>query len=821
MWADNAVYTFNTDAGISALGITKPSAGAGTNLSTTNPYVVSGVSMSVTNGASTATRVWNSNGTLDLRIYSGSKLTFQPPTGNIITSIVLAGNTVGGFTANGGTFSAGTWEGSSSSVELTATGTEKINTITVTYEVGTVPSISADAVDLAYDATNGSIDYTISNPSSPAGTLTAAVTAGNEGSWLTVGAVSNTSVALTSEANPTTAARTATVTLTYTYNTNQTVTKDVIVTQAANPNAFDKISSVTAVSTAYKVKGTVVATSAKGLVIGDGTGYVYYYKNGAVTQSIGDMITISGTTGSYNHVLQFPNTATVGEAATSGYTTNTPTVTVVDATAIATYNADLHLSDYVQFQGTLAKNSSNYDITVGTATARISYPTDAQKTALDALVSKTVRVKGYFTGFSSSNFTVMLESAEEVPVPTINASNVTIEYDATSGEIAYTVSNPKGATLTAALTDGNWISDIAVAADKVTFTATANTGAKRTATITLSYAEAEDKVVTITQNSFPIASLPFAFDGGKDDADTAPGLTQNGLGSDYGSSPKLKFDGTGDYLILKIDEVPGTLTFDVKGNGAGSDPWAGTFKVQASSDGNDYSDLKVYTSLENTTTERFILGSTVRYIKWIYTNKSIGNVALGNINLSAYSSTISITPAKEYTTLTCPYALNFTDVTGLEAYIATEVSGGSVKMTQVNKVPAGTGLVLKATTPGSAVNVPVFDGTGADDVEDNKMAGSATTTTAVAENAGYILSGGVFQPSSGGDLPAGKAYLNVAVPSSGAPVLNLNFGDETTGIKTIDNSQFTIDNVYDLQGRRVAQPTKGLYIVNGKKVVIK
>ena len=51
----------------------------------------------------------------------------------VIKKIVLAGNTVGGFTANVGSFNAGTWEGASTSVVLTATGTEKINTITVTY----------------------------------------------------------------------------------------------------------------------------------------------------------------------------------------------------------------------------------------------------------------------------------------------------------------------------------------------------------------------------------------------------------------------------------------------------------------------------------------------------------------------------------------------------------------------------------------------------------------------------------------------------------------------------------------------------------------
>ena len=180
----------------------------------------------------------------------------------------------------------------------------------------------------------------------------------------------------------------------------------------------------------------------------------------------------------------------------------------------------------------------------------------------------------------------------------------------------------------------------------------------------------------------------------------------------------------------------------------------------------------------------------------------------------------SITPAKTYTTLTSAYALDFTGLAGLEAYIATSVSAGSVQLTQVNKVPANTGLVLKATTSGSAVNVPVFDGTGADDVSANKMAGSATATTAVAADAGYILKDGVFQPSSGGDLPAGKAYLNIAVS---APMLYIDFGGTTSISEELrmKSEEFATAPVYNLAGQRVAQPTKGLYIVNGKKVIIK
>ena len=51
--------------------------------------------------------------------------------------------------------------------------------------------------------------------------------------------------------------------------------------------------------------------------------------------------------------------------------------------------------------------------------------------------------------------------------------------------------------------------------------------------------------------------------------------------------------------------------------------------------------------------------------------------------------------------------------------------------------------------------------------------------------------------------------------------LEIEYEDETTAIISIKNGQVDSVTYYDLQGRRVAQPTKGLFIVNGKKVVVK
>lgn len=69
------------------------------------------------------------------------------------------------------------------------------------------------------------------------------------------------------------------------------------------------------------------------------------------------------------------------------------------------------------------------------------------------------------------------------------------------------------------------------------------------------------------------------------------------------------------------------------------------------------------------------------------------------------------------------------------------------------------------------------------------------------------------------DLAANKAYLALQQRSSGQSFIGINPGGES-GIENIITTNDD-SNVYDLQGRRVAQPQKGLYIVNGKKVIIK
>jgi hypothetical protein len=407
--------------------------------------------------------------------------------------------------------------------------------------------------------------------------------------------------------------------------------------------------------------------------------------------------------------------------------------------------------------------------------------------------------------------------ATGTPAPIINASNVTIDSEATSGEITYTIDNPTGASLTAAeKQEYDWISNVTVTASKVTFTTTVNTGAQRVGYITLSYEGAQSKDVKITQSAtYGTASLPFAFDSGKSDIETTAGLTHTGLGTDYDYSPKLKFDNTGDYLILKINGAAQKLYFDIKGNSFSG----GTFKVQTSVDGVAYTDLESYATLSAVSHEVLDLTSTVRYIKWIYTTKSNGNVALGRIGVDCEAAYI---PSAGYATYTTPNIVDFAG-TGVTAYKVSAVNANSITLEEVTKAPADVPLVLNAAAGNYCLNVIA----SADEVTGNELLVSTGSATTDENNTVYALASkgepavtGFYKVKAGVKVPAGKAYLKVAVANP-APEF-LGFGGEATGVNDVRSKMADVrGEVYNLAGQRVAQPTKGLYIVNGKKVIIK
>ncbi len=171
---------------------------------------------------------------------------------------------------------------------------------------------------------------------------------------------------------------------------------------------------------------------------------------------------------------------------------------------------------------------------------------------------------------------------------------------------------------------------------------------------------------------------------------------------------------------------------------------------------------------------------------------------------------------------------------GVTAYVATTTpvidgTEGTITMTAINDgiIPAETGAVIRGAAGQYVFTKAATEGTG---VTGNLLHGYAGTAeyaeVALPEDGSvnYVLTVqggkvGFYKKASGFKVYNNKAYLNV--PQN---VRSLAIRFEGDGSTSIDNSKLKVENskiVYDLQGRRVLNPAKGVYIVNGKKVIVK
>jgi hypothetical protein len=159
-------------------------------------------------------------------------------------------------------------------------------------------------------------------------------------------------------------------------------------------------------------------------------------------------------------------------------------------------------------------------------------------------------------------------------------------------------------------------------------------------------------------------------------------------------------------------------------------------------------------------------------------------------------------------------------VDGVVTAYAAKYSGGRVVLTPVTEIPAGAGVVIEAAE-GDYI-VPVIESAealGAINellVSDGTATGDGTHVFALGKKDDKV---GFVKVKSGVKIPAGKAYLYIATPPTSRDFLG--FDDETTGIESVEQAAKADNQYFNLAGQRVAQPTKGLYIVNGKKVIIK
>ena len=171
-----------------------------------------------------------------------------------------------------------------------------------------------------------------------------------------------------------------------------------------------------------------------------------------------------------------------------------------------------------------------------------------------------------------------------------------------------------------------------------------------------------------------------------------------------------------------------------------------------------------------------------------------------------------------YATACSAKALDFSAVEGVEAvFTVSKVADGSATLSPIEskKVPATAGVVVKASAS-ETLFVPFAEGS-VDALGTNLLKG-VTSATAIEEGC-YILQGEEFVSCIAGTLPAGKAYLPASVGSSSAKAFTFDFG-ESTGINEVKTAKAD-GAIYSISGVRVAEPQKGVYIMNGRKVIVK
>lgn len=168
---------------------------------------------------------------------------------------------------------------------------------------------------------------------------------------------------------------------------------------------------------------------------------------------------------------------------------------------------------------------------------------------------------------------------------------------------------------------------------------------------------------------------------------------------------------------------------------------------------------------------------------------------------------------------------------GLSAYVVTSINGSTVQVEEIGFIPEGQGVLLNCEEPAYASDgfiAAAYNGAHSE-LPNNYLEGitAATSVKALATEGKsiYVLYNDEFVKTNSGTIPANRSYLPVGMDVNANARLSISFADddEITAIERIANSQQLKANgqYYDLQGRKVVQPAKGLYIVNGRKVVVK
>lgn len=532
-------------------------------------------------------------------------------------------------------------------------------------------------------------------------------------------------------------------------------------------------------------------------------------------------------------------------AATSGYTVSSTTITLSDDIAVTSAPTNVELVKTISYSNSTTEDEDvavTFDGTVtagyfiGTATIgltgseteyTVKVKKDATPTIALSAASGTISLNSYtptgsqtvtLTGANLTNGTYNVTA--DVEGTTIEPTSFTVADGEVSQE--FTITSSASSAASTVFTFGTSAMGIAAPTYTLNYSKTAQRSVTQTTvsgTTVWDWSKAGGNTIQLTADTDPAKDTDFLMSNIAEIANDANFNSQalvlaceyadrNG----YTQAKSVKFTTT----------VPGTIDVDFSNTG-GSRPYrylyvngnatefkSGTAtKVSATGIAVPAGEVVLKGYIPNAsdpqTREGDNVGDTyLRIYKIVFTPVEGDVVTVTSAGWASFSS------SKD---------LDFTG-TGVTAYIAKAKDDQNVTLTEISKVPANTGIVVSAAAGTYAI--PTLSD-GADDTTGNLLKPWLTAGTP-SDSKYYTLavSGGnpVFRLSNGGTLAAGKSYL--VVSGTAAPSLGVDFGSETTGVSEVRSQKEDVRGEYfNLNGQRVAQPTKGLYIVNGKKVVVK
>lgn len=317
------------------------------------------------------------------------------------------------------------------------------------------------------------------------------------------------------------------------------------------------------------------------------------------------------------------------------------------------------------------------------------------------------------------------------------------------------------------------------------------------------------------------------------------GLGIKRLGGNSAFVPRLwKFEKTADgkYNLLNANtnsyvNVANMLTKDNQGQ-------KDTYEINTTEDafGSGY-------NATNDSTTMFVMSSSnSKGYKFLnaengYSQDKFEGVATwyGNTDAGNYWQFIKVTEvpltiaANDYTTLCLPFNVKLPEGSAVKAYYASQAAGSVLKLEEITGgiIPANQGVILQNTSETeAAINLTITTDEPTT-LDGNRLEGVTAKREGYDALSNYVLADGNkgigFYKAKFTAIVANKAYLPVAnVQNAQGVMMAFSFGDEVTGIDNVNAAAPAAKKYYDLQGRRVLYPAKGIFVTeDGQKVLFK